>query len=125
MLGALVGLDEYPALEVALGGLVGEIDAGAGGVVLPAVVDAANAVLLVTTEEYSAASVRASIADEGVGARRVAEGDQVFTQQPDPQRRIVRLELPRVHEWQPVLAHHVAHDGAGSDATEGFGLFLS
>ena len=51
------------------------------GVEFPAVVDAANAVLLVATEEQACATVRTEIGDQGRPAARIAKTDQLFTEQ--------------------------------------------
>ena len=51
-------------LKLRLGRLGRHVDAGAGRVELPAVVDAAQAVLLVTSEEHRGAAVRAGVGDD-------------------------------------------------------------
>ena len=108
-------------LEVRLGRLGRHVDAVAGDVELPAVVDAAQALFFVAAEEHRGAAVRAGVLHQADRAGRRAEGDQVLAQQLDAQRRAVgRRQLVRADRRHPVLAHQVAHGRAGADATEGF-----
>src|SRR3990172_10076177 len=82
-----IGADPHLALEVALRRLARHVDALPGHVVLPAVVDAAQATLLVAAEEEAGAAVGAGLDEESHAAVRVAEGDEVLAQQPDAYRR--------------------------------------
>src|SRR5439155_15013726 len=84
-----IGYGADLALEVAFGGLGGHVDAGAGDVELPAVVDAAQALFFVPTEEERRSSVRAGVLDKAELPRRRPKGDEVFTEQADSQRRAV------------------------------------
>src|SRR5712691_3849500 len=79
-----VRLDVNLVFEVALGRLAGHVYAGALGVELPAVVDAAQATLFVSAEKERRAAVRTEGADDANLAVGVAERDQVFTQNADP-----------------------------------------
>ena len=90
-----IRLDADAFLEVAVGRLAGHVDALAGGVELPAVVDAAQAALLVATEEQRRAAVRTERADHADLAVGVAEGDQVFAQGARANRVAVRLAAAR------------------------------
>src|SRR6266498_5104728 len=66
--------------EVAVGRLAGHVDTVAGGIELPAVVDAAQATFFVAAIEQRGSPVRAKRAHQADGAVGVAERDQVFTE---------------------------------------------
>ena len=111
-------------LEIGLGWLVGHVDAVAADVELPAVVDAANALFLVATEEQRRAAMRAVVRDQPELAGRDAKGDQVLTQQSQPHRRAVGLrQLARHERGQPVLAHELAHGRPWTDPAQQFVVF--
>src|SRR6185437_9829375 len=82
----------------------------AGGVELPAVVDAAQPGLLVAAEEHRRTPVRAVGADQPDTAGRVTERDQVLAEQAYPRWRSVRLgRLLGQQRRQPVPPKEVAH----------------
>ena len=118
------GFDFGP--EIRLGGLIGHVDAVAGGVELPAVVDAAQAGFFVAAEEQRGAAVRAVVLEQADLAVGIAEGDELFAEQHDAARVAVRLrQLAREQAWQPVLAHQLAHRRAGADATQQLVFFAT
>jgi hypothetical protein len=71
--------------------LVELVDTIAVDVELPAVVRAADALLLIATEEEGCGAVRAGILDQRDLARRDAKTDQVFAEQAQAHWRTVRL----------------------------------
>ena len=100
-------------LEVVLRRLVQHVDAVAGHVELPAVIDAAQAALLVAAEVQRDAAVRAELVDQPDLAVGVAERDQVLAEQPHAHRRAVGLgDLAREQRGDPIPPHRVAHRGA-------------
>jgi len=88
------------------------------------VIHAAQTRFFVPPKEQTSATVRAVRAQQAQLPLGVAEDNQVLTQQANPERRAIRLELGRVEEGQPVLAHEIAHHGAWPNARESFVLFL-
>ena len=84
-----IGGDADLVLEVVLLRLVHHVDAGAGDVELPAVIDAAQAAFLVAPEVQRGATVRAEFVDQADAAFAVAERDQVLAEQADADRRTV------------------------------------
>ena len=82
-----VGVDAHLVLEVALGRLGRHVDAGAGRVELPAVVDAAQTCLLVASEEERGAAVGTGLREETDVAVGVAEGYEVLAQDAYAHRR--------------------------------------
>src|SRR5205823_1720286 len=106
-------------LEVAFGGLVGHVDASAVDGELPAVVDAADASLLVAAEEQRGAAVGAVVLNQADLARGVAVADQIFAEQPYAQWVAVRpRQFVGADRRQPVLAHEIAHRRAGANPTQ-------
>ena len=102
--------------EVAFGGLVGHVEAGAGDVVLPAVVVAAEPALLVAPEEERGAAVGAVLGDEANVAVGVAEDDEVLAEEADALQGAVTLrQVAGGQEGVPELAEQVAHGCAGTD----------
>src|SRR3954469_11908394 len=102
-------------LEVALCRLGRHIDAGAADVELPAVIDAAQARLLVAAEEQRGATMRTGLLHETHRARAVAEGYEVFAEHAQTHRRAVRRrQLVRQHHGQPEATEHLTHRRAGS-----------
>ena len=80
---------------------------------LPAVVDAAQAALLVPPEAQRDAAVRAELIQQADAALRVAEGHQVLAEQADAHRRGIGFgDLARKQRRYPVHAHRGAHRGA-------------
>jgi hypothetical protein len=78
-------------LELVFLRLVQLIDAGTGDVELPAVIDAAQAALLVAPEIERHAAMRAELLDQPDAALGVAEGDELLTHQFDAHRRTIRF----------------------------------
>src|SRR5262245_43416612 len=107
------------ALELELLRLVHHVDAATVRVVLPAVVDAAQAALLVAAEEERRPPVRAVLVEQPDTAARVAEGDQILAEQSDANGRTVGLgHLADEQRGYPVAAHRRAHGTAGLDTRE-------
>ena len=105
------------SLKLDFGRLVRHVDAGARDVELPAVVDAAQAVLLVAAEEQAGAAVRAVVLRSGRPGRRCRG------RRSGPRRAATRTgsqsgrgQLGREQRRHPVLAHQVAHRRAGADS---------
>ena len=106
LLAAHVDPDDAPALAAAvrllahlraerrLHRLVGHVDALAGGVVLPAVIDAPEPRFLVASEEQVRAAVRAVGPEHAHAPVGVAERDEVLAQQADAQRIAVGARAP-------------------------------
>src|SRR5690606_18294607 len=114
-----VGPGAYLVLKVALRRFRRHVDACAGHVELPAVIDAAQAVFLVPAKEHAGAAVRAGILDDADPAGGGPEGDEVLAEQTEAHGRSVRDgQLIRPHSRDPVLAHEVAHGRTGTDATQ-------
>jgi len=78
-------------LEVVFFGLVHHIDAGAGNVELPAVVDASQATFLVAPEIERDATMRTELFDQADAAFAVTECNEVLAEQANPRGRAVRL----------------------------------
>src|SRR5262252_4352629 len=97
---------------------VGHVYAIARRIVFPAVIDAANAVLFIAPEKQRRAAMRAAVVHDPDPARAVAECDQPFAKQHQPQRRAVAFEFRRHHRRDPVLPHHLAHWRTGADAEQ-------
>ena len=116
----LVGLRVHLFAEILLRRQVRHVDAVALGVELPAVVDAANAALLVPPVEQRRAAMRAAMVHDTHATRVVAERDQLLAQQHQPQRIAARDKLRGLRGRQPVLPHQVAHHGAWTDPRELF-----
>ena len=101
--------------------LVGALPAD---VELPPVVGAAQPALLVPPVEQRRAPVRATLPDQADRPARVAEGDQVLAQQPDPARRPVGLaDLRRQAGRDPVAAQQVPHRRPRADPGEDLVVF--
>src|SRR5579864_2454911 len=70
--------------------------------------------------------MRAVVLDESDPAVGVAEGDQVFAEEPNTHRRAVRLgEFLGYNRRQPVLPQQVTHDCTGPDTSEEFVFFFT
>ena len=113
-----VGLGLHLVLEILVLGHARHVDAVASNVVFPAVIDAAQAALLVAAEEQRGATMRAALVHHTHPARAVAEGDELFAKQHEAQRVAIALELRRLQRRQPVLPHQLAHRRAGADLRE-------
>src|SRR6185503_4740666 len=96
----------------------------AGHVVLPAVVGATQAVLLVAAEPEGNAAVGAELVDQAETVGSVAEGDQALGQELHPHGRAVGLgQLLGEQRRQPVAAEQLAHRRAGAGTDQQFILF--
>jgi hypothetical protein len=88
-----VGLGLHLLLEVPDRRHARHVDAVAGHVELPAVIDAAYPALLVAAEEQRRAAMRAAMVHHAHLAGAVAERDQLLAEQLEAQRRPVALDL--------------------------------
>ena len=88
----------------------GHVDADAGDVELPAVVDAAQALLLIAAPEQGRAAMRAVAVQHADLAGGIAEGDQVLAEDAELNGRAVGVGqlLGRAHR-QPEAAEQLAH----------------
>ena len=106
-------------LERALVRLGRHVDALAGDVVLPAVVGAAQTVLLVASEEEVCPAVRAVALDEPHAARGVAESEQRFSEEGYAHRLAVGLgKVGRLEERHPETADELAGGGSRPDSRQ-------
>ena len=94
------------------------VQAVAGNVELPAVIDAAQTAFLVAPQEQRRAAVRAAMVHHADPAFAVAKGDQLLAQQHQAHRRAVARQLRGHGRGDPVAAHQVAHDSAWADTRE-------
>jgi len=69
------------------------VDAVAGDVVFPAMIDAADPAFLVAPQEQRGAAMRAAMVHHADPACAVAKRDQLLAEQHQPDRRPVALEL--------------------------------
>ena len=116
-----VGHNGHLVSERALRRLSRHVHATACRVVLPAVVGAAQPVLLVAAEEEVRPAVRASALDQPHPSAGVAEGDQALAQQRDAHRGPVGLgQIMLDHERNPEPPHERPHRGPTADTGETF-----
>jgi hypothetical protein len=102
--------------EILVGRQARHIHAIARHIELPAVIDAAQAALLVAAEKQRRAAVRTAMVHDADAAIRVAEGNQFFAEQHQAHWRAIPFQLGRLGRRHPVAPHQVAHDGARTDA---------
>jgi len=109
-----IGGDVDLMLKLVLLRLVQLVDAGAGDIELPAVVDAAQPAFLVAPEEQRGAAVRTILVQKPDAALRVTKGDKVLAQQPHAHGWAVRRgDFAGEQRRDPVPPHRVTHRGAG------------
>ena len=114
-----VGGDAHLVLEVALGGLGRHVDAVAVHVELPAVVDAAEAVLLVPAEEEAGPPVGAEVVEQANVAVGVTERDEALSEDAHTSGGTVgNGDLFREQGGDPVATQILAHGGVGPHAGE-------
>jgi hypothetical protein len=94
------------------------VQAVAGDVEFPAVIDAAQSAFLVASEKQRGAAMRAAVIHHADMALAVAEGDELFAEQHQTDRGTVGNELGRHQCGDPVTAHQFAHDSTGADARQ-------
>src|SRR5262249_60854603 len=99
---------------------VGLIEAIAVDVELPAVISAAESVILIAAEKHRRQAVREAMIHDADTAGRVAERDQLLTEQHQTHLRAVGLELRGQTGGNPELPHELAHWRVAADAREGF-----
>src|SRR5580698_5505026 len=108
------------AREVVLARHVGHVETVALGVELPAVIGATQPAFLVAAKKQRGAAMWAAMVEDADLPGAVAERDQLFAEQHQPQRGAVRLELRRQTGRDPVLPQQRAHRCAGADPGEEF-----
>ena len=113
-----VRLGADPVLEVLLRRHVRHIDALAGDVEFPAVIDAAQPVRLVAAEKQRRAAVRAAMVHHADPAFAVAKRDQLLAEQHQAKRRTAAGDLGGHQRGNPIFPHQLAHDGARADARQ-------
>ena len=105
--------------KAALGRLGRHLDDVAFNVHLPAVIEAAQAVLLVAAVRQRCAAMRAMQIERAQAPGRIAKHDEVFAEQANAQRRAVRLfHFLGEARGQPIATHHPPHRRIAFDATE-------
>ena len=113
----LVGLGLHLLLE-ARRRQARHVDAVARNVELPAVIDAADALLLVAPEEERRAAMRTTVVHHAGAAGAVAKRDELLAEQHQADRRAIAHKFGRHQRGDPVAAHQIAHHGACADARQ-------
>jgi hypothetical protein len=112
--------------EVAFGRLGRHVDAVAVDVEFPAMVDAANAALLIATEVKRGAAVRTVSLDDADFVVGVAKGDQILAEQAQANGRAIWIgQLVTQHRGQPEAAKQFAHRRSRPDTTREFVIFFA
>ncbi len=110
-----IGLQLDLVAEAAFGRLRRHLDALAGVVVFPAVIRAAQPVVLISPEPQRDAAVGAELVGQRQAALGVAPGQEPLRQKLDSHRRaFVLRQLVGVHRRNPIAAEHLAHRRAGT-----------
>src|SRR6185437_11721726 len=117
-----IGLGVHAIEELLARRQVGLIDAVTVDVVFPAVIDTANAAFLIAAEEERGAAMRAAMIHDADAASRVAEGDQLFTEEHEAHRVAIGDELTGFERRQPIMAHEIAHRRARTDSAQDLGI---
>ena len=121
-----VSRDANLVFEVAFGRFGRHVDAVAVDVEFPAVIDTANAALLVASEVERCAAVRAVRLDHSDFVIRVAKGDQILTEQAQAHGRAIRLgQLVGQHRRQPESSKQLAHRRSRPDTACEFVVFFA
>src|SRR5262249_39603558 len=103
---------------------VRQVNAAASDVVLPTVVQAAQAKLFVTAVEQRRASMGAVRVDKSDATGAVPKGDEVFTHQSHSHGRTVRRrQLAGKGEGKPEATEKVAHRAAPVGVGDGLVVF--
>src|SRR5262249_49476341 len=100
------------------------LQAVALGVILPAVVRAADAAVLHEAVGQRRAAVRTVLGDAAVGAALVAEEHELLVHDLHAPGGVLVRELADKARWVPVAAQQLAHRRAGSYSGEQLVLFL-
>ena len=121
-----IGLELDLRAEAGLHRLRRHLDALAVDAVLPAVIGAAQSVVLIASDPERRAAMGAELVHQRIVALAVAPGDQPLGQKLHPHRRASVLgQLARQHRRQPVAAEQGAHRRAGSGLGEEIVLFFA
>src|SRR6516225_7317339 len=116
---AWIGKLADAVLETALRRLVRSVQASARAIEFPAVIDAAQSVLLVAPEEQRRSTMGAMIAEQPDLARAVAKRNEVFAEQANAHRRAIRIgQLGGEQDRLPIAAQHAAHGRARTDSCQ-------
>lgn len=111
--------------KAALGRLGDHLQDVAVHVEFPAMIEAAQPAFLVAAEEQRGLAVRAELAEHADPPVRVAIGDQILAEKPDPDRRAITLdELLGEQGGRPVPPHQLPHRGIALDPREDLVLLL-
>src|SRR5262249_46376490 len=94
------------------------VDAVSGYVELPAVIDAAQAALLVAAEKQRCATVRAAVVEHPNAPGAIPERDQFLPEKHQAHWRPVGRERGRQCCRDTVPAYEPAHHGSGTEAGE-------
>ena len=105
-----IGRQAHLVLEVVFLRLVHHVDAGAGDVELPAVIDAAQPAFLVAAEIERGAAVRAQFVQQADAAVGVAERDKVLAEQADAGGGTIGFgDFLGQQGRNPIAPHGIAH----------------
>src|SRR5262249_5256996 len=94
------------------------VEAPAGDVEFPAVIDAAHPALLVAAEKQRRAAVRTAMIHHADPAGAVAKGNELLAEQHEADRRAAARNLGGEQRGNPVFPHQLTHDGARADARQ-------
>ena len=121
-----IGLQLDLLAVAALARLGRHLDALAGVVVFPAVIGAAQPVVLIAAEPQRDAAMGAELIGQRIAALRVAPGQQPLAEQLHPHRRAFVLgQLLGQQRRLPAQPEHLAHRRAGAGLGEKIVLFFS
>src|SRR5262245_34165470 len=113
----LIGLGLHLLLE-ARRRQTGHVEAVAGNIEFPTVIDAAQAALFVAAQKQRGAAVRAAMIHHADATGAVAKGDQLLAKQQQANRRTVAHEFGRKRRRHPITAHQLPHDCARANARQ-------
>ena len=120
LLGGEIGLGAHLVLEILVRRHVGHLETVAIDVVFPAVIDAAQTVLLVAPVEEGGAAMRAAVVEHADPAGAVAKRHQLLAEQHEADGRAVGHEFGGKRRRNPVLPHEAAHRRAGAGVRQAF-----
>src|SRR5215471_10967342 len=103
--GHLVRLGPHLLLEILVRRNARHVDAAARNVELPAVIDAAQAILFIASEEQRSAAMWAAMVHHADPARTVAKADQLLAEQHQLEWWSIGHQFRRHRRRYPVLPH--------------------
>ena len=110
-------------LEVSLCRLIRHVHALPIDPELPAVVDAAQARVLIPSEIERGAPMRADLRKESELSAPRPKGHEIFAEEPHALDASARFQLRCAQDRHPVLPHEIAHDGSRTDSGQQLALF--